>query len=253
MTIFLELLRIVLILIILFALGWGIIGNFYALNTVNESHYWLGTIAILLLIFVLYRNKLQFSGWYKGKEVVKLPKNVTITLIISSLLFILLPLFTRGDDHEQIARVIHNNWNSVYIEHIEVIEDNKSVAFFHTADGEEREVYLEKSLFSWKNIRDLTFIREGITKPIHLSFSNSPYTNEEDIHLVLLRVFDKEIDRVEIVKEGETIHKYQLRSKDSEEKFGLFRTEIDDIYEAEFIAYNSAGAIVFNDQPLPVN
>ncbi|KGR79845.1 hypothetical protein [Ureibacillus manganicus] len=91
MKTFLELLRILFILGILFALGWVIIGNIYALNDVTESYSWLGAIAILLLIFVLYRNKLQFSGWYKGKGMVKLPKFVTATLIIISILLIISP------------------------------------------------------------------------------------------------------------------------------------------------------------------
>lgn len=90
MRTFLELLRILFLLGILFALVWVIIGNIYALNEVTE-YSWLGAIAILLLIFVLYRNKLQFSGWYKGKEVVKLPKFVTVTLILISILLIILP------------------------------------------------------------------------------------------------------------------------------------------------------------------
>lgn len=87
----LELLRILFILGILFALGWVIIGNIYTINEVTESYSWLGAIAILLLIFVLYRNKFQFLGWYKGKGMVKLPKSVTVTLILSSVLLIVLP------------------------------------------------------------------------------------------------------------------------------------------------------------------
>ena len=91
MRTFLELLRILFILGILFAFGWVIIGNIYNLNEATESYAWLGAIAILLLTFVLYRNKLQFSGWYKGKGMVKLPKSVTVTLILSSVLLIVLP------------------------------------------------------------------------------------------------------------------------------------------------------------------
>ena len=87
----LELLRIIIIFMILGGLGWAIIGNSYTINEVTESYSWLGAIAILLLLFVLYRNKLQFSGWYKGEGRVKLPKSVSLTLILSSLLLILLP------------------------------------------------------------------------------------------------------------------------------------------------------------------
>ena len=85
----LELLRIILILGILGALGWAVIGN--TINEATESYSWLSTIAILILLFVLYRNKLQFSGWYKGKGKVKLPKAGTVTLISSSIFLIILP------------------------------------------------------------------------------------------------------------------------------------------------------------------
>jgi len=91
MRTFIELLRIIFILGILGALGWGIIGNIYTINEATESYSWLGAIAILLLIFVLYRNKLQFSGWYKGKGKVKLPKYLTVILILSSILLIVFP------------------------------------------------------------------------------------------------------------------------------------------------------------------
>ena len=76
---------------ILGGLGWAVIGNIYTINEATESYSWLGAIAILLLLFVLYRNKLQFSGWYKGEGRVKLPKSVSLTLILSSILLILLP------------------------------------------------------------------------------------------------------------------------------------------------------------------
>lgn len=87
----LELLRIIFLLGLLGALGWLIIGNIYRFNEATESYSWLGAIAILILIFVLYRNKLQFSGWYKGEGRVKLPKSITVTLISSSILLIILP------------------------------------------------------------------------------------------------------------------------------------------------------------------
>lgn len=87
----LELLRIIIIFMILGGLGWGILVNIYAMNEASEPYSWLGAIAILILLFVFYRNKLQFSGWYKGEGRVKLPKPVTITFILSSILLILLP------------------------------------------------------------------------------------------------------------------------------------------------------------------
>lgn len=87
----LELLRIIIIFVLLGSLGWAIIGNIYKINEVTETFSWLGALAILGLLFVLYRNKLQFSGWYKGRSIQKLPKNVSITLIFTSIILIIAP------------------------------------------------------------------------------------------------------------------------------------------------------------------
>src|SRR5690625_5234363 len=86
-----ELLRIIIIFVLLGGVGWMLVENIYTINETTENYSWLGAIAILLLLFVLYRNKLQFSGWYNGKGKVKLPKSVSHALITSSILLILLP------------------------------------------------------------------------------------------------------------------------------------------------------------------
>lgn len=90
MRLLLELLRIIFIFILLGGLGGAIIRNIYTINEATEPYSWLGAIAILLLLFVLYRNKLQYSGWYReGGQ--KLSKSVSLTLILSSILIIVLP------------------------------------------------------------------------------------------------------------------------------------------------------------------
>lgn len=86
-----ELLRIVIIFVLLGGLGWAIINNMYTINEATENYSWLGAIAILMQLFVLYRNKLQFSGWYHGKGRKKLPKTVSLTLITISILLLILP------------------------------------------------------------------------------------------------------------------------------------------------------------------
>ena len=63
MRVLLEIMRILLIFAILGMLGWGILQYIYELFEVNEDYTWLGSLAVVLLLFVLYRNKLQFSGW----------------------------------------------------------------------------------------------------------------------------------------------------------------------------------------------
>ena len=56
-----------------------------------EKYSWISLIAIFIIIFVLYRNKFQFSGWYEGEGKEKLPRKVTKILITSSVILILLP------------------------------------------------------------------------------------------------------------------------------------------------------------------
>ena len=65
MRVLLELIRIIFI----FAIVGGILGYFVesiylGIGTDTERYGWMGFSAILILIIVLYRNKLQFSGWY---------------------------------------------------------------------------------------------------------------------------------------------------------------------------------------------
>lgn len=91
MKIVLELLRIIIIFVFFGALGWAIIGNTYIRFEVTETYSWLGAIGIFLILFLLYRNKWQFSGWYKGKGREKLPKTVSLTLILVSIVLIISP------------------------------------------------------------------------------------------------------------------------------------------------------------------
>ena len=92
MRVLLELIRIIFI----FAFVGSILGYFFEnvyleIGVDTEKYGWMGFIAILILMFVLYRNKLQFSGWYKGKGREKLPKIVSQILIFSSISLLLLP------------------------------------------------------------------------------------------------------------------------------------------------------------------
>ncbi|ASK64180.1 hypothetical protein CFK37_19515 [Virgibacillus phasianinus] len=87
----LELLRIIVIFGLLGALCWVVIGNIYTINETTETYSWLGALAILVLLFVLYRNKFQFSGWYKGEGRKKLPKKVSVILISISVILIISP------------------------------------------------------------------------------------------------------------------------------------------------------------------
>lgn len=87
----LELLRIIAIFGCLGGLGWVVVGSIYTSNHITDAYSWLGALAILILFFILYRNKFQFFGWYQGKNMKKLPKNVSVTLIFISITLFILP------------------------------------------------------------------------------------------------------------------------------------------------------------------
>jgi hypothetical protein len=91
LRIILELFRITAIFLILGALLGGLVKLVYAnigINVDNTNGAWLVGFAIIILLFVLYRNKLQFSGFYKGEGKVKLPKKVSVSLISCSVIML---------------------------------------------------------------------------------------------------------------------------------------------------------------------
>lgn len=90
MRVLLELIRIILIFGIAGTIISNIVNGIYINIGVNQ-YGWLGYIAILLLLFVWYRNKLQFSGWYSGKGKEKLPKMASQIIIMCSLFLLCAP------------------------------------------------------------------------------------------------------------------------------------------------------------------
>lgn len=98
--IFLELIRIIILFSIIGCVMWGCVKLIYTSLGINvDGSYagWLGGIAIYSLLFVLYRNKLQFLGFYNGPYRQKLSPKSTTTLITVSVFLLLLPLFWRPD------------------------------------------------------------------------------------------------------------------------------------------------------------
>src|SRR5690625_4327530 len=91
MNVALELLRIIVVFSLLGAFGWVVIENIYTVNEITKNYSSLAILAILILLFVLYRNKLQFSGWYKGKARKKLSRNVSVVLILLSIILMITP------------------------------------------------------------------------------------------------------------------------------------------------------------------
>lgn len=90
----LEIPRIIAIFTILGALFSGFLQIIYTnLHvTISNQNGWIINVSIFLLLFVLYRNKMQFSGWYSGKKMEKLSKKTTrLLVILSCCLLILVP------------------------------------------------------------------------------------------------------------------------------------------------------------------
>lgn len=95
MWVLLELVRIILLFGFLGSMLevlCKLIYEFIGINIADKQ--WIVFLSIYILLFVLYRNRWQFSGWYKGKGREKLPKNVTNVLVLGAcLLLILMPFF----------------------------------------------------------------------------------------------------------------------------------------------------------------
>ncbi|MCT2535409.1 hypothetical protein NC661_17990 [Aquibacillus koreensis] len=88
----LELLRIIFIIAILGTVLDGIPHAIYTSIGIDTDKYgWISMFGVFIFIFVLYRNKLQFSGWYTGKGREKLPGVVSKTLLLSAILLLLSP------------------------------------------------------------------------------------------------------------------------------------------------------------------
>lgn len=95
LNIFMFLLEYVRVVIILFA---GLALLFFLesrlfMITLEGAPFFLLLFANMILILVFYRNKLQFSGWYKGKEVKPLPPRTSKILIFTAFLAIISAFF----------------------------------------------------------------------------------------------------------------------------------------------------------------
>lgn len=90
-TFLLEFVRVLLILLAGLFFLFSIESTLFMI-TPEGTAFALLLIANVLLILVFYRNKLQFHGWYKGKEVKKLPAKTTRILTFSAFIAILLAL-----------------------------------------------------------------------------------------------------------------------------------------------------------------
>ncbi|WBX81495.1 hypothetical protein PD280_07290 [Virgibacillus salarius] len=93
----LEIVRVLVVIVFFFVLI-GIVVNGVFENTTNldvqelieDNGYLfffrlLQGVGVLGVIYILYRNKYQFSGWYRGKQMQRLSKRTTRMLLCISL------------------------------------------------------------------------------------------------------------------------------------------------------------------------
>ncbi|RDY69028.1 hypothetical protein ACJA3J_13175 [Halobacillus sp. SY10] len=91
MRVLLELVRIVFLFIFGGALVWVVLGPFYNVHPLSGEYQWLGAVGVYGILFVLYRNRWQFSGWYKGKGKKKLSRSMTRIIVFGSVLLLASP------------------------------------------------------------------------------------------------------------------------------------------------------------------
>lgn len=88
----LELIRIIFLFFIVVGIITFVKNLIYLkIGITAEKYTGFGFIAAFLLLFVIYRNKWQFSGWYQGKGKQKLPKKLSKYLVLSAIFLLLLP------------------------------------------------------------------------------------------------------------------------------------------------------------------
>lgn len=95
MFLLLELIRIILLFVLLGSIAQYFINQLYvSLNIqLNTNGSFLVLLGVLIGFFVLYRDKFQFSGFYKGPNQVKLPKYFSVLLICISIILLILAPF----------------------------------------------------------------------------------------------------------------------------------------------------------------
>jgi len=91
LRVLLELVRIGLFILIIGGLGSYLLFYVYGHDPVAMNYRAFGLVALFMNIFVLYWNRLQFSGWMERKNAKPLAKRWTRMLLFMSILFFLMP------------------------------------------------------------------------------------------------------------------------------------------------------------------
>ncbi|UTR13737.1 hypothetical protein MM221_14070 [Salipaludibacillus sp. LMS25] len=92
MRLALELLRIIFIFLVVGGIAWMLLVNLYTFNEAAAKTQWIAALGLYMSLFVLYRNKWQFSGWNKTGGGQKLPIKTTRTLTIVSIVLLITPI-----------------------------------------------------------------------------------------------------------------------------------------------------------------
>lgn len=95
MLIVLEFLRVLFILIVGTGIlsFWGIwVYDLIGIDLMASSMAWMTSLANLIIVFVIYRNSLQFSGWFKSSKSTKITRRLTIGLLGVSAILLIMPL-----------------------------------------------------------------------------------------------------------------------------------------------------------------
>lgn len=88
---FIELARIWILLMIILLVFGGAERYIYRTIFDTELYYWTMTLGNFIAFFVLYRNFLQFKGWYKSDKNKKLSRQLTFCLLMISIALVIVP------------------------------------------------------------------------------------------------------------------------------------------------------------------
>ncbi|TMW72891.1 hypothetical protein [Alteribacter natronophilus] len=87
-----EILRVGLIIFFLGVIGGALLRYLYSsIGVDTDGLAWVGNAGILILIYVLYQNRLQHTGWLKKEKVKKLSPSLTRALVSLAVIVIAVP------------------------------------------------------------------------------------------------------------------------------------------------------------------
>lgn len=89
----LELLRMFVLLILTLLILGGLERFIYSILLGTPLYNWSMGIGNIVLFFILYRNHLQFKGWYKSVKNQRLSTSITRSLAVISLMLIVISIW----------------------------------------------------------------------------------------------------------------------------------------------------------------